>query len=127
MSTSITLWWPWKAPFSDAQLAVAPPETPLRSKSPDAEVHNPAHTLDLTPEVLQPVPEVDASMTHQEQQRFPAHLPRCQTSQSQGAGEVQHWTMLPCPHSEASRKTGSLKALTVPVTDKAEECVERQS
>ena len=63
MSTSITLWWPWKAPFSDAQLAVAPPETPLRSKSPDAEVHNPAHTLDLTPEVLQPVPEADASRT----------------------------------------------------------------
>ena len=51
------------APFNDAQLAETIPEKPLSSKSPDAEVRNPAHTLDLTPEVLPPVPEADASRT----------------------------------------------------------------
>ena len=107
------------APSNDAQLAATPSEKTLRSKSPDAEVRNPAHTLDLTPEVLPPVPEADASRT--------AEVPRhtCQGVEpagerdgddpSPGAGEVQPRTMLPCPYSEASRETGSLKALTVPV------------
>ena len=47
------------ASFSDAQLVVAPTgkqnktkNNNFRSKSPDAEVRNPSHTLDLTPEVL---------------------------------------------------------------------------
>lgn len=50
-------------PLSNAQLAAAPPENPLRSKSQYAEVYNPAHALDLTPEVLPPVPEANTSRT----------------------------------------------------------------
>ena len=123
------------APFNDAQLAATIPEKPLSSKSPDAEVRNPAHTLDLTPEVLPPVrPEADASRTA-EVPGTPAkawNQPEKgmgRDNPSQGTGQVQPRTTLPCPPygSEASRETGSLKALTVPVTDKAEECSERQS
>ena len=67
-------------PLSNAQLAAAPPENPLRSKSQYAEVYNPAHALDLTPEVLPPVPKP----TRQGQQRSLAHLPRHQTCLREG-------------------------------------------
>ena len=117
--------------FSDAQLAEAPTgkNNNFRSKSPDAEVRNPAHTLHLTgPEMLPPVPEADASRTADRGSRHTCHGVEAAGERPPGWRQPQPRSRRGPAQDDATLPVlgGLPRALTVPVTDKAE-CAERQS
>ena len=105
------------------------PEKTTTTLDPRVQMRNPAHTLHLTgPEMLPPVPEADASRTADRGSRHTCHGVEAAGERPPGWRQPQPRSRRGPAQDDATLPVlgGLPRALTVPVTDKAE-CAERQS